>query len=86
MVEEGIRGFSPSSSEISLPAKPPTPHQQHAQTSRLPTLNVTHTNIESHHKTPANRPRNTNQNSKQPSEHKQKTRTFTTKKILQHSY
>ena len=48
MVEEGARRYSPSSFEISLPAEPTT------------YANVTLTNIESHHKTPANSPRNTN--------------------------
>jgi len=79
LVEEGIRGITPSSLEISLPTKP----RQHRQTSRLPTLNVTLSNIERHAKTRVNRAKNTIQKPNQRLKHKQKSRTFTTKKIFQ---
>jgi hypothetical protein len=47
MVEEGVRDKTPSPFEISIPAEP---CQQHTQTPRIATLNVTHTNIERHAK------------------------------------
>jgi len=68
LVEEGAKRLLPSSSEISLPATP----VQHTQTSRMPTLNFTLSNIERHAKTPSNRARNTIQNHEQRSNHKQK--------------
>jgi len=79
MVEDGLKGMSPSSSTQSFSRRA----SQHTLRSRLATLNVTQTNIESHAKTPPNSPRNTNQNNKKPSEHKLKGRTFTAKKFLQ---
>jgi len=97
-VEEGIREIAPSSFKISFPAEPSSTqrmlvflrqrqHQhprnaQHTQKPRIPTLNVTHTNIERHARTRANSPRNTNQNNKQRPEHTQKSLTFTTKKFF----
>jgi len=53
MVEEGVRGKLSSSSEIHFSAEP----LQHTQTPRMPTLNVTHTNIESHAKTEQTAPK-----------------------------
>jgi hypothetical protein len=51
-VEEGIREKTPSSPEISFPAKAPhniqTPVSFNIQASRMSTLNVTLTNIETH--------------------------------------
>ena len=51
-----------------------------SETSRSTTLKVPFNSIESHHKTPANRAKNTNQNSKQRLNSKLKSRTFTLKK------
>jgi len=79
MVEEGLKGMSPSSSTQSFSRRA----SQHALASRLATLNVTQTNIERHAKTAKTAPENTNQNSEQRLEHKQKSRTFTAKKIFQ---
>jgi len=45
-IEEGAKRLSPSSFEISFPKA-----QQHRQSSRMPTLNVTLNNIERHAKT-----------------------------------
>jgi hypothetical protein len=52
-------------------------------TPRMPTLNVTHSNIESHHKTQVNSARNTIQNHKQRSEHKLKTPALTARIFFQ---
>ena len=77
MVEEGIRVKASSSFEICFPASSP----QHMPTSRLPTLNVTHGNIERHAKTRVNSARNTIQNPEQRRENKLKSLTFTAKKF-----
>jgi len=68
LLQEGARPSLPSSLEISHPAEP----CQHAQKPRTPTLNVTHTNIESHHETRVNSPQATNQKQQQQPRNKQK--------------
>jgi hypothetical protein len=67
--EEGIRGKAPSTHEISLLTK----LTQHTQTSRLSTLKRTTNHVKPHHKTPANRARNTIPNQEQRPNSKQKT-------------
>jgi hypothetical protein len=77
MVEEGVRELSPSSLEISFPAE----HSQHTQSAPQTMQNRTTNYVETHHKTPANRTRDTIQKPKQRSERKQKNQTSTPKKF-----
>jgi hypothetical protein len=50
--EEGTRGKAPSSFEVSFAAE----HSLHTQSSRMPTLNVTLTNIHAHPRTAETEP------------------------------
>jgi len=77
MVEEGVGAHLLLLLKFLFPQNT----SQHAETSRLAILMVPFSNIESHHKTRASSAHNTIQNSKQHSERKQKSLTFTPKKI-----